>query len=53
LTWLIETSLDDGDFGVIRNGEVWDAADRLEGVGVRFDPVDETLAPTRLRMHDQ
>src|SRR5215475_3610539 len=46
---LVETGLDDGDLGVIRNDEVRDTADRLEGTRVRTDPVAEPLAPCRLR----
>ena len=45
----IETSLDHGSLGIVRDQQMWHAIDRLEGTGVSIDPIGERLRLGRSR----
>ncbi len=44
---IVEASLDDGDLGVVRDEELWHAADRLKSMNLGRDPVRKALGPGR------
>jgi hypothetical protein len=47
---LVETCLDDGDLGIVRNDKARNAANRCKGARVGADPIAEGLRPGRLRV---
>src|SRR6202051_1126400 len=46
---IVETSLDNSGFGIVRHEQMWNDADHLEGAAMGVDPVGHRLRPARER----